>query len=506
MAFDFCFDKLLFLNTTCRSCSRFFTEDVKFYKIFQEKHKGQSGDYQDDDGARNNREIDYEPSEDIKEIFEDLVIWQLNINAMDGMPQQICVECFQRFKEVRSFREECLDSQRVLKSYFLIEDTFANVAKLSPKSDSMHIDPVLAADMVLNRDAEQDMERNTIKYGSDQGSPSSSPRLRLSPRLAELGNCIDTTSSIGTPPPLFEEIKTEPIDMETMEAIKPESELEQKPQNDEYRLLPTQGSNSCDEEESSTPTSDEEQPEESSLSSEDDDDDESLQRFQVKKRKTVKYNPRLNCKICGEACSSRQLLKTHIMRFHPQDKPFECDICTSTFKSTFMLAQHKLKHNRPDSTQCEQCGKYFRSQLHLQRHVKNFHLKSTYTCHICNQQFENYTQVRFQYHIRQHGEKRFACSFCSKAFHQKIHLINHERTHTREQPFTCDICGKAYRQKTICQEHMLTHKDPTPFKCTHCSKAFSQRSTLRMHIMRLHGMEKVGKSTKQSLLENHNFF
>ncbi|XP_061401982.1 zinc finger protein 177-like [Musca vetustissima] len=494
MAFDFCFDKKLFLHTTCQkqktnsSCSNNIEDSG-------------GGDSENCDGAAAAaNDVYYEPNDDIKDIFEDFLIWKLNINAMDGMPQQICEECFQRFKQVHSFREECLDSQKILQSYFLDYEVL-DAGKLTPKSEIPSVDNEIAPDSVLNN---KDVDRSVnCKYNGNDvaGSPFSSPRLRLSPRLVEMAGCLDTSSSIGTPPPLFEEIKTEPIDMETMEVIKPESEIIQEPHQIDYKIR--SHPNSSDEEESSTPTSDEEQSDDSMSS---DDEDESLQSYKMKQKKPKTFNPRLTCKICHQACASRQQLKTHIMRFHPQEKPFECDICTSTFKSTFMLAQHKLKHNRPDSTQCEECGKYFRSQLHLQRHVKNFHLKSTYTCHICNQQFENYTQMRFQYHVRQHGEKRFSCSFCTKAFHQKIHLINHERTHTKEQPFRCQLCGKAYRQQTACQEHMLTHQDPTPFKCTHCSKAFSQRSTLRMHMQRIHGLEKATKTSDANLLMNHNFF
>lgn len=425
---------------------------------------------------------------------------------MDDLPQQICEECYQRFKQVHAFREECLDSQKVLQSYFLDYEVI-DAGKLTPKSESPAVDNEIASDSVLNN---KDVDRSVnVKYNNHDGSnsPFSSPRLRLSPRLMEMAGCLDSSSSIGTPPPLFEEIKTEPIDMETMEAIKPESELQQEPRHIDYTIR-SHPNSSDDDEESSTPTSDEEQSDDSISSDgdEDGDEEESLRSFKMKQKKIKKFNPRLTCKICHQACTSRQLLKTHVMRFHPQEKPFECDICTSTFKSTFMLAQHKLKHNRPDSTQCDECGKYFRSQLHLQRHIKNFHLKSTYTCHICNQQFENYTQMRFQYHVRQHGEKRFSCSFCTKAFHQKIHLINHERTHTKEQPFRCQLCGKAYRQQTACQEHMLTHQDPTPFKCNHCPKAFSQRSTLRMHMQRIHGLEKASKAADANMMMNHNFF
>lgn len=383
-------------------------------------------------------------------------------------------------------------------------DNLLETGKYSPTEDIAKLVADPNEDAVLSKVS----ARSSPKCGAhDMMSPFSSPRLRLSPRFADLGNCLDTSSSMGTPPPLFEEIKTEPIDMETMEVMKAESELPfQEPLKKDYtRMTPI---NSSDDEESSTPTSDEEVETEDSSSSE----EESIQNFKMKQKKTI--HSYLKCKICGQSCQNRQQLKVHHLRFHPQEKPFECDICTSTFKSSFLLAQHKLKHNRPDTMQCGECKKYFRSQLHLQRHFKNFHLKSTYTCHICNQQFENYTQMRFQYHVRQHGGKRFSCSYCDKAFHQKIHLINHERTHTKEQPFRCDLCGKAYRQQTACQEHMKTHKDPTPFKCKHCSKEFSQRSTLRLHMQKMHNLEKqtntsqnFGRSAAKTpaVFDQHNF-
>uniref|UniRef100_A0A1B0C348 C2H2-type domain-containing protein n=1 Tax=Glossina palpalis gambiensis TaxID=67801 RepID=A0A1B0C348_9MUSC len=300
-------------------------------------------------------------------------------------------------------------------------------------------------------------------------------RPRLSPRFAEISAYADSSSSIGTPPPLFEEMKTGPIDMETMESIK----LRTWKKEETKLCLNKNGI-------LSTPTTDEDLDSDNSFSS----DEESLADC-PKHQNVKKTASHLKCKVCGAACANRQLLKAHHMRHHPQENPFACSICSSSFKSTFLLAQHKLKHNRPDTMQCQECGKYFRSQLHLQRHNKNFHLTSSYACHICHQQFESYTQMRFQYHFRQHGEKRFPCTYCHKAFHQKIHLINRERTHTKEQPFNCDFCGKAYRQQIACQEHMKTYKDPTPFKCKLCPKSFSQRSTLRIHMQKTPNLTKA---------------
>uniref|UniRef100_A0A1B0GBZ9 Uncharacterized protein n=1 Tax=Glossina morsitans morsitans TaxID=37546 RepID=A0A1B0GBZ9_GLOMM len=498
MALDICFDIKTFLERTCRTCSRYFNDEMVFFGIFRVKLKD-SCSLQEDD------EVEYEVSDDVKEVFDDLNIWKLNIKPNDGLPSQICAECLERFRQVHLFREECLDSQKVLQSYFLDIEHLLESGKLSPK-----LEPLKPAICEISEFLDPAVTKITQKspihaITSDVFSPFSSPRLRLSPRFAEISAYADSSSSIGTPPPLFEEMKTEPIDMETMESIKPESELPRVDNMEEERdetLLKQEWDSS--ENESSTPTTDEDIDSDDSFSS----DEESLADY-PKHQNVKKTSPHLKCKVCGAACANRQLLKAHHMRHHPQEKPFACNICSSSFKSTFLLAQHKLKHNRPDTMQCQECGKYFRSQLHLQRHNKNFHLTSTYTCHICHQQFESYTQMRFQYHLRQHGEKRFPCTYCDKAFHQKIHLINHERTHTKEQPFSCDLCGKAYRQQTACQEHMKTHKDPTPFKCKLCPKSFSQRSTLRIHIQKTHNLTKASttplKRVRSEVFEEQHF-
>lgn len=397
------------------------------------------------------------------------------------------------------FREECLDSQKLLYSYFRDIDQLLQSNLSSPRSESgragdNHSRSSDSDQQQLRLQANQKMILHQIqKSNGGASSSSSSPKLRLSPRFGEITAYADSTSSMGTPPPIFEEIKTEPIDMETMESIKPESELpkseepvavaddEADAKSGDWHSIGEEcdsaGESSCHEEEE-----------------EEADEDEEVEEGEESESENQKKGPgnRLYCRICGVRCRNRVSLRTHRNLYHPQEKPYVCNICSSSFKSGFQLTQHKLKHNRPDTMQCKQCDKYFRSQLHLQRHIKNFHLTSTYTCHICNQQLENFTQMRYQYHIRQHGEKRFPCSYCPKAFHQKIHLTNHERIHTREQQqFQCGYCGKTYRHKPAYLEHMKTHQKPKAHKCIHCSKSFIQRGTFRIHLQKVHGLDKT---------------
>lgn len=379
------------------------------------------------------------------------VSFDLQIKPGDGLPQQICRDCMERFRNVKIFREECLDTQKVLESYF---KDFSLLTSKSPKTESVKSEPSISPTPPFFNpdDLVEEVPESSPEH---RHSPTSSPKPQHSPKFTDT---VYAESSMGTPPPIFEEIKTEPIDVRTMESIKAEADLqlESKPtteikeeEEDESTTLQTMLlSNapiapqktmcySTSDDESSTPTTDDE----SDTSSDADEFESTYGNINLIDPRYDSRNP-LQCKICFIIFPKRSLLKEHQICAHPEDKPYACNLCPSTFKTNFTLSQHKLKHNRLDSIRCELCSKYFRSQLHLQRHTKNFHLTSTYTCHICHAQLEKFTQIRFQYHVRQHGEKRFHCHFCDKSFHQKIHLVNHERTHTKEQPFRCDICGK----------------------------------------------------------------
>uniref|UniRef100_A0A1B0C351 Uncharacterized protein n=1 Tax=Glossina palpalis gambiensis TaxID=67801 RepID=A0A1B0C351_9MUSC len=75
MALDICFDIKTFLERTCRTCSRYFNDEMVFFGIFRVKLKDSCSLEEDD-------EVEYDISDDVKEIFDDLNIWKLNISSL----------------------------------------------------------------------------------------------------------------------------------------------------------------------------------------------------------------------------------------------------------------------------------------------------------------------------------------------------------------------------------------------------------------------------------------
>ena len=108
-----------------------------------------------------------------------------------------------------------------------------------------------------------------------------------------------------------------------------------------------------------------------------------------------------------------------------------CSVCGQEFSSEFKLKRHQLsRHQLKQSVTC--CDQVFEFHCDYKKHQQSVHPK-TVMCTSCGKVLKN--RKTYIVHKRSHqsiAERRFRCSYsgCEKAFNFKLHLNNHERTHT----------------------------------------------------------------------------
>jgi uncharacterized C2H2 Zn-finger protein len=157
------------------------------------------------------------------------------------------------------------------------------------------------------------------------------------------------------------------------------------------------------------------------------------------------------CKVCGQKFNSDFRLQQHQMTSHPLPNPITC--CNQVFELMNDYRKHQTSVH-PVLIECKQCGKKLKS-------------KKTYLVH-----------------KRSHQDvtvRRFKCSHpnCQKAFSFKIHLENHERTHSGEKPFQCSICSASFKQSYQLTVHSRKHN--ASIKCSSCKMKFSLKIQLENH-------------------------
>ena len=209
-----------------------------------------------------------------------------------------------------------------------------------------------------------------------------------------------------------------------------------------------------------------------------------------------------------------------------EEKKFECDICSRSFKTKNGIRPHRKIHKAfskktvnhlkftEGGAQCMICQKHFSSQHYLSNHMK-MHSEKSYKCNHCEKTFARSTDLK-RHEARHTLEKPFQCKFCAKSFaleyllnkHQKTHVSNyhckycgktcttpstlktHERIHTGLKPFQCKTCDKSFTQSGALKLHERIHNGEMPYKCKICDQSFKQKSSLDFHVKRHHTGEK----------------
>jgi uncharacterized Zn-finger protein len=214
----------------------------------------------------------------------------------------------------------------------------------------------------------------------------------------------------------------------------------------------------------------------------------------------------LTCQVCGKEFSDNWRLNKHIVG-HKDDRPYECNICTKTFKRNYELTAHKEgkgydceacgkavsskralelhKRKHLDAYDCDVCTKGFLAKHQLDNHKIVHSGKKQFKCDICGSAFfyKYYLNVLVKnYHLTDQKVPGFQCEVCGSKFKLKGSLLKHINSHTG---FLCDVCGKTLASSTSLVTHHRVHTGKKPEVCDVCGKAFAINSSLRLHL-RIH--------------------
>jgi hypothetical protein len=102
-------------------------------------------------------------------------------------------------------------------------------------------------------------------------------------------------------------------------------------------------------------------------------------------------HPSFTCDICSFTTIKKQILLSHMSRFH-LERRFTCECCAFSFKYRAELVQHQQsQHSDECNEECRACGKKFKNKRKLRRHVRNMHETSAvvFTCEQCGKVSKN---------------------------------------------------------------------------------------------------------------------
>ena len=91
------------------------------------------------------------------------------------------------------------------------------------------------------------------------------------------------------------------------------------------------------------------------------------------------------------------------------------------------------------------------------------------------------------------------CKSCDKRFSCASLLERHLQSHQENAKYNCSQCGAKFKHDTTLRAHMRKKHRPrtVTYICAFCSKSMSEYSVMRVHLVKVHQMDKE-KAAKEA--------
>ena len=155
------------------------------------------------------------------------------------------------------------------------------------------------------------------------------------------------------------------------------------------------------------------------------------------------------CKYCDKVCLNEETLSIHVNNEHADRQPmFQCAFCGLRLNKFRLYTKHLGEHG-DKVHRCYQCSEQFDNAHLLRKHVSG-HINQ---CPLCSRTFESLL-VLADHVNKQHGkaldEKRKKCPLCDAAFNTFDELSIHCKEH---RSYSCDICYVGFISEPLLVEH-----------------------------------------------------
>ena len=205
----------------------------------------------------------------------------------------------------------------------------------------------------------------------------------------------------------------------------------------------------------------------------------------------------LQCLYCMKTFTKASQVKVHmkVCKVDVRGQGGVCDICEETFEFNIFIEQHKKGRTDPDGLakfKCFRCGMIRCNAKDLKSHRKDCHAKASDTykeglfpCGSCDELFTR-KEVLVQ-HLRSHSKEeivdseKYKCKSCGATFSKAANLNRHKRESIEKgQPrHVCQTCESSFCTGKLLKGHKSAVH--TNFSCDVCSQNFATNQALKLH-------------------------